>query len=148
MKRTLLTFTTLLLASGLALAAPPCMKSMGGPGCGQGKHGRMMSYDEDGDGKISKQEHMKRVEARFNRYDKNGDGTITKDEFAVRPNKRFKAMDADGDGYVTREERQEMRMKMKAKRQEMRQQRQKMSQEMMDKPLTPKKKAEEKAPAE
>ncbi len=57
----------------------------GGEGDGRGPGGgnmveRMMRFDQDGDGKISREEAPERMRQRFDRMDSNGDGVIDEDE--------------------------------------------------------------------
>ena len=63
--------------SGAALAE----HHEGGDGHKKGKKGHYFEkVDTNGDGQISKEEHMTAAEERFTKMDTNGDGAITKEE--------------------------------------------------------------------
>ena len=51
----------------------------------------------------------------FERMDADGDGQISRAEHMSAAQERFNKMDANGDGYITKEEAAEMRDKMKEK---------------------------------
>ena len=80
-----------------------CGSGMGagqGAGMGPGKGGcKMMRYDTNGDGKVSKDEFMKGHEAKFEQMDVNGDGMLEEPE--IRAHKALmkeKLMGKCGDG--------------------------------------------------
>ncbi|MBB4640665.1 EF-hand domain-containing protein [Rhizorhapis suberifaciens] len=85
----------LVLASGLALAAP------------QGKH---FGADANGDGNITRAELSASLEKRFAQFDKNGDGKVTQEERdasrQARFDKHFAAMDKDNNGQISKAEMQ------------------------------------------
>ena len=98
-------------------------KGKGSPG-GSGRPS-LMSYDKDGDGKVSKDEVPEEMKRYFDRMDSDGDGFITQSEVdalrqsaggGVRPagggsNREdfMKRFDKDGDGQLSEEERAAMR---------------------------------------
>ncbi len=74
-----------MLAAAFALLALPANAQP--PGGGEGRGGdsqgvveRMMNFDEDKDGKLSKKEVPERLQSMFARADKDEDGVLTKDE--------------------------------------------------------------------
>ncbi len=87
----------------------------GGPG-GPGGFGNMLSqFDQNQDGKISKDEAPERMRENFDRMDANGDGFIDEtdmqqmmERFRQQANMsmadRIKEMDKDGDGKISKEE--------------------------------------------
>jgi Ca2+-binding EF-hand superfamily protein len=90
------------LAAGSAYAAAA-------DGDGDDRRNRFERLDQDGNGRIDRQEFAKGNDFRFERMDVNGDGAITLAELedAVRREqveRRFNRMDADADGQVTRAE--------------------------------------------
>ena len=81
-------------------------RGKGGPGRGgPGRSGpgrgnlasRLMQHDQDGDGKVAKDELPERMQRKFNRADANGDGTIDQDE-ASQMAERFADRRAGGRG--------------------------------------------------
>lgn len=96
---------------------------MGGPGTGGhgmgghggmhgGLHDMMLSFDANGDGKLSQEEIDQGRANQLKKFDKNGDGTLNLAEYEAlwldvmreRMVDRFQAHDDDGDGKVTAEE--------------------------------------------
>lgn len=55
------------------------------PGGGEEMAARMMSFDKDGDGKLSAAELPERMQGMMERADKNKDGFLTKDELTAAP---------------------------------------------------------------
>ena len=92
-------------------------KGKGSPG-GSGRPA-LMSYDKDGDGKVSKDEAPEQWQRHFDRMDSNGDGFITQSEGdALRQRagsggfnreEFMKQFDKDGDGQLSEEERAAIR---------------------------------------
>lgn len=95
----------LLLGANAALAQPP--------------GGGLMRMDQDGDGRISREEFKPPAERRgrgpFARFDEDGDGAVTRDELergmteqadrmGDKVVSRFESMDADGNGVVSSDE--------------------------------------------
>lgn len=84
----------------------------------QGKEGRMPMFgmfDENKDGKLSRDEVQKGVDRMFTEIDTNKDGTISQDEMRAhhksmhdkmhsKMQERWKAADKDGDGALSRAE--------------------------------------------
>lgn len=63
---------------------PPGPPPGGGPG-GEDMVARMMSFDKDGDGRLSAAELPERMQGMMARADKNKDGFLTKDELTAAP---------------------------------------------------------------
>lgn len=81
MKKTLLTAFALTLTSGSLMAQPP-----GGGGRGGDSSElvtRMLNFDENKDGKLSKDELPERLQGMFARADKDEDGFLSKDEISA-----------------------------------------------------------------
>lgn len=89
----------------------------GGPGQGRPDPAELLArLDQDGNGKISRDEVPGRMAQRFDQLDKNSDGYLTKDELARRggprgqgggrpdPAEMFNRLDKNTDGKVTRDE--------------------------------------------
>jgi HlyD family secretion protein len=99
---------------GMREGGPPSAR---GPGGGGGPPDLMQS-DQDGDGKISKEEAPEYMQSFFDRVDGNGDGVLDESEIQAMRNRSgggdrgggrggrrdLMEMDQDGDGKVTREE--------------------------------------------
>jgi hypothetical protein len=73
---------------------------------------RLMAYDTDHDGTISKAEFMAASQGhkgdparRFARLDLNGDGKIDKSEIDAMLTRRFRRLDTNGDGMLSADER-------------------------------------------
>ena len=111
-KKTFLSLTaaSLLLASGIGVAAAVAHEEHGG-------HGMFQRIDSDASGGISLQEAQAAAMERMARFDANGDGTVTKAEMEAFAAERFAQVDTDGNGQVTHEE---ARSAMKAWREERR----------------------------
>ena len=119
-----------LLCAGLASAAPPPSdEHMHGDHMkGEGMQGDRMPpmfglFDENKDGKLSKDEVRKGVDKMFTDIDTDKDGFITKDEMKAhhkgmheqmhsKMQERWKAADKDGDGALSRAEVDGAGMKM------------------------------------
>lgn len=91
-----------ILVTGSAYAA----KDDGG---GDPQRNRFERLDEDGNGRIDKQEFARGGAVRFGRMDADGDGAVTLAELEDRARRehverRFQRMDADADGKLTEAE--------------------------------------------
>jgi len=84
----------------------------------------LADHHENGDMKGKKHEKRAEMHKRmFEKHDANGDGKVTKEEFMAKVEERFNKMDADGNGEVTMEE---SRAYYKAKHKKMKDKREKM----------------------
>ena len=92
-KSSLAAFVLTLTAASMSVAQPPGGERGGREGGREGGRGpggdsvsmvdRMMEFDKNGDGKISKEEAPERLQSMFARADKNEDGLLTKDEISA-----------------------------------------------------------------
>ncbi len=90
------------LATGSAYAAK-------GEGGGDPRRNRFERLDEDGNGRVDRQEFAKGGAVMFGRMDADGDGVVTLAELEdkqrrERLTRRFERMDANDDGQVTEAE--------------------------------------------
>ena len=97
MKKSKIMLTSLAVAM-MAISAPAFAEHHEG-GEGGPHHGKKGHFfekaDTDGDGKISKAEHMAEAEARFAKMDADGDGFVTKEEIEAKM-KKWREMKKDG----------------------------------------------------
>jgi hypothetical protein len=120
-----MTRSTLLL--GLLLATPAFAQPAPPPAPGesgvtldrylQREMGRIMAFDTDGDGRISRAEMAaaptrggRDPSRRFDRMDTNHDGYLDQAEIRTALTQRFQRMDRNGDGVLTPDERMAGRM--------------------------------------
>lgn len=118
--------------SGVAIAAAQADKPEHEGGCGKGRLHHFEKLDKNADGKVTREEmlsgvtarfdqadsdkdgtlsdaekkaaHEKHAAERFAKGDKNGDGVLTQDELPPRFGERLFKLDANKDGKLTREE--------------------------------------------
>lgn len=101
----------------ISLGLPVALLMVAGTAFAAGKDGsaqaRFDRIDADGDGKITIDEMLARVDKRFDAADADGDGEITLEEMVARIERRrlerrakriLARMDVDGDGKVTKTE--------------------------------------------
>lgn len=108
-----------IVALGTLVLAAAAWQSLAQPGSGPGGGMGVIHMDQDGDGRISREEFRPPEEPRghggFLRADSDGDGAVTLAEVEAAMQERidrmrermtagFTAMDSDGDGRVTRDE--------------------------------------------
>jgi hypothetical protein len=105
------------LAAGAASAQPPAYDGSQTRWPGQGSGGfRLLQFDANADGKLTKTEFDNAQRARFNEIDANKDGTATREEFqaargaemeahrAARAAEHFAGLDKDKNGQLSQAE--------------------------------------------